>query len=70
MRRMSDEAASPASLAIDGTQLENVTLYGEDYPGNMALLVAELPEPLTRNSYHVISVTNTTEVEAQLSSAN
>ncbi|MBN1437434.1 MAG: hypothetical protein JW936_10200 [Sedimentisphaerales bacterium] len=56
IRRLCDEAAAPVGLALDGVELDNMTLYGGDYPGGVALLVADLAEPLRRNSYHVISV--------------
>jgi hypothetical protein len=37
--------------------LANAKVYGPDFPGHVALVVADLPEPLTPLSYHVAGIT-------------
>lgn len=41
---------------LDGTPLPNARIYGADFPGHVALVVADLPEPLEELAYHVAGV--------------
>jgi len=43
-------------LALDGELLQNATIYGSDFPGNVALAVAKLPKPLKEGDYHVVGI--------------
>ena len=54
------QAGAPASLSVDGKRLSNVDVYGPDFPGNIALLVAKLPGPFAPSEYHVVAVTTDT----------
>ncbi len=41
---------------LDGRRLADVKVYGEDFPGNVALAVATLPVSLAPHGYHVVGV--------------
>ena len=57
VRRNDDaDAGNLVSLTLNGESLKDVELYGRDFPGNVALAVAQLSEPLKRGEYHVVGV--------------
>ena len=43
-------------VSLDGELLENVRLYGSDFPGDVALAVASLSKPLAAGEYHVAGI--------------
>ncbi|MGD9498690.1 MAG: hypothetical protein AB7Y46_20525, partial [Armatimonadota bacterium] len=51
------EARGMVGLALDGRALPEVTWYGADAAGGVALAVADLPEKLAEMSRHVVSAT-------------
>ncbi len=55
-RRYADDAGRITGLSLDGRPLNDVTIYGADYPGSVALAVAKLSRPLQPGSYHVIAI--------------
>ena len=44
------------AISLDGETIERVSIYGADFPGNVALAVAQLDAPLVEGSYHVVGV--------------
>ncbi len=44
------------SLTLDGELLKDVKFYGCDFSNNVALAVAQLPQPLKRGTYHIVGV--------------
>ena len=44
-------------LTLDGVPLDQTKIYGNTFPGNVALLTAKLNHSLNRGDYHVIGVT-------------
>ena len=55
-RRGTASVGQLKSVMLDGRLLKNAKIYGSDFPGNVALAVAELPEPLKVGEFHVVSV--------------
>jgi len=43
-------------LTIDGRPVKDFKVYGKHFPGNVALAVAKLPEPMTIGDFHVVGV--------------
>ena len=54
--RRTDSTAQLARVELDGVVLEDATLYGADFPGGVALAVAEFPKPLVVGDYHVVAI--------------
>ena len=53
-RRTNGAAAGKlTSVSLDGVPLENVSIYGGDFPGGIALAVAALPSSLRIGDFHV-----------------
>ena len=50
------EAQRVESVTLDGRLLEDALLYGAGFPGNVALAVAQLGNPLEEGSYHVAGI--------------
>jgi len=55
-RRYADDAGKITDLSLDGRPVNDVTIYGADYPGNVALAVAKLSRPLQPGTYHVVAL--------------
>ena len=49
------------SLTLDGKPIENVDVYGADFPGNVSLAVARLDHPLKVGEFHVAGVQTTVD---------
>ena len=49
-------ATQEPGLALDGADLPGANLYGSRFPGNVALFVAPLDEPLAPGAFHVVGV--------------
>ena len=46
----------PMTLLMDGKSLTGTKIYGDDFPGGVALLAVKLATPLEAMSYHVVEV--------------
>lgn len=57
VRRSDESAGDLKRVELDGKPLTNVTLRGADFPGNVALAIADFDEPMEVASYHVVSAT-------------
>ena len=55
-RASGDTAAALRAVSLDGERLQSAAIYGADFPGNVALAVATLEEPLAEGTYHVAGV--------------
>jgi len=55
-RRYAEDGGEITGLVLDGQPLDDVTIYGPDYPGNVALVVARLSRTLQPGSYHVVGL--------------
>jgi len=55
-RASGDTAAALVAATLDGERLQSATVYGPDFPGNVALVVATLDKPLEEGAYHVAGV--------------
>lgn len=52
-------SASPDSVTavrLDSKQVRNIEIYGADFPGNVALIVAKLPKALKVGDYHTVGI--------------
>ncbi len=57
VRRNSDQTAGQLhGITLDGEPLSDVRWYGRDFPGGIALAVAQLPRPLQTMTYHMVGV--------------
>jgi hypothetical protein len=54
--RRSDTTAQLGHVELDGLVMENAIVYGADFPGGVALVVAELPKPLRVGDYHTVGI--------------
>jgi len=45
--------------SLDGETLADAKIYGRDFPGNVALIVADLPQRLELMSYHIAGIQTT-----------
>lgn len=45
--------------SLDGQKLATAKVYGADFPGHVALVVADLPHPLGQMEYHVVGLRTT-----------
>lgn len=50
------QVAPVSGLSLDGVPLADVHVFGEDYPGGVALGVARLPAPLEPGAFHIAGV--------------
>ena len=50
------DPGTSTGLRLDGEPLKKVKVYGADFPGEVALLVAKLKKPLESMSFHVVGV--------------
>ncbi|MBN2310281.1 MAG: hypothetical protein JXR94_15000, partial [Candidatus Hydrogenedentes bacterium] len=55
-RRSAGDAGELAGIALDGKALAGARICGAGFPGNVALGVATLPEPLRPGDYHVAGI--------------
>ncbi len=60
-RRFAGEPGKITGLLLDGRPADDETVYGADYPGNVALVVAKLPRRLQPGSYHVVALKRSNE---------
>jgi hypothetical protein len=49
-------AVGTGDLLVDGRPVKECRLYGQDFPGGVALFVARLNAPLALHDYHVVGV--------------
>ncbi|HQH52618.1 MAG TPA: hypothetical protein PKY01_09345 [Candidatus Hydrogenedentes bacterium] len=52
-KQAGDQTSSLRAVSLDGGILENAAIYGADFPGDVALAVAGLAQPLKLGAYHV-----------------
>ena len=50
------DPGTPTGLRLNGKPLKKVKVYGDDFPGEVALLVAKLKQPLESMSYNIVGV--------------
>ena len=50
------DVGNVTTLTLDGNRLRHTAVYGPDFPGNVALLVVDLPVPLKRGAHHVVKI--------------
>jgi len=63
VRRSGDtEAGNVTELALDGKIVRDAEIYGADFPGGIALVVARLPRALTPSEYHVVGVRTDSQI--------
>ncbi len=55
-RSSGDDPGKITSVTLDGRKLDEVALYGEDFPAGVALVLADLPAKLSPMSYHVVGI--------------
>jgi len=55
-RDRAGQPGKPIQMSLDGEPIAKVKFYGSDFPGGVALGLAQLPKPLKTLSYHVVEV--------------